>query len=129
MRRPAEPAPGEIAAAISNALTSESSAPAGVVAPAASVSPPEARDALPVAGDPGLKSEVDALAALARFLCRTTHWQVTQYGPRHVKAPLYLRQLEAHISGGGPRIGLAPITPGTSTTRAALIDLVSTCNN
>jgi KaiC/GvpD/RAD55 family RecA-like ATPase len=68
---------------------------------------------------------VQAVAAIARHCWRGTHWErAPGEHPRHVKAPLRITHLERHVAGG-PYIGLAPIVPGESTTRIAVLDLDS----
>jgi hypothetical protein len=56
---------------------------------------------------------------------RSTHWIKTPEGPKHIKAPLTGDKLFGHVSGSGHQCGIAPIPPGTSSTRVALFDLDS----
>lgn len=61
---------------------------------------------------------------IARQFWRGAHWTKTPAGPRFVREPLKLSHIERHVDAG-PGVGLAPITPGTSTTRVAVLDLDS----
>jgi len=65
---------------------------------------------------------LDSLKSLALHFWRGVHWEKFPDGPRCLREPLKLSHLNAHLSGGRS-VGLAPITPGQSTTRAALFDL------
>ena len=65
---------------------------------------------------------LESLKALAKHFWRGVHWEKHPDGPRCVREPLKISHLEAHLNGGRG-VGLAPITPGTSTTRIALFDL------
>ncbi len=66
----------------------------------------------------------EAVARIARHCSRSVHWVKTPNGPRMVREPLKKQHLEQHV-GGGPGIGLAPIAPGESVTRAAVLDFDS----
>lgn len=69
---------------------------------------------------------LDALVAIARHCWRGAHWQRKPGShPSHVKEPLKFTHLERHLTPAGPYIGLAPIVPGTSETRIALLDMDS----
>lgn len=61
------------------------------------------------------------LTSLAQYFWRGAHWHSTADGPRPVREPLKNGHLHAHLNGG-PRVGLAPIAPGTDTTRVAVLD-------
>jgi hypothetical protein len=67
---------------------------------------------------------IDGLVAIARHCWRGVHWEKGPEGPRMVRQPLFKAHLEAHLTDG-PAIGLAPIVPGESVTRLALLDLDS----
>jgi len=70
--------------------------------------------------------ERDALTTIAKHAWRGAIWiKPKGEGPRHIKTPLTHQHLDAHLDGSGPAIGLAPITPGTSTTRLGLLDFDS----
>jgi hypothetical protein len=70
-------------------------------------------------------SKLDTLTEIARHCWRGTHWERTEgEHPRHVKEPLKFPHLERHL-GPGPYVGLAPIVPGTSSTRIAVLDFDS----
>jgi len=66
----------------------------------------------------------EAVAKIARHCWRGVHWEKGPNGPRPVREPLKRQHLERHIDGG-PGVGLAPITPGESTTRVAVLDFDS----
>jgi len=61
---------------------------------------------------------------IARQFWRGAHWTKTPSGPRLVREPLKHSHIERHVENG-PAVGLAPITPGTSTTRVAVLDFDS----
>jgi hypothetical protein len=68
---------------------------------------------------------LESLAAIARHCWRGTHWErAPGEHPRHVKEPLKFPHLEKHL-GDGPYVGLAPIVPGESSTRIAVLDFDS----
>ena len=67
---------------------------------------------------------IDGLVAIARHCWRGVHWEKGHEGPRMVRQPLFKAHLEAHLTDG-PAVGLAPIVPGESVTRLALLDLDS----
>ena len=60
------------------------------------------------------------LAPLTSRLCLAHHW----LNHRHVKAPLADPLIDAHLDGGYP-VGACPITPGSSTTQCAVLDMDS----
>jgi len=64
--------------------------------------------------------KVAQLVALTARLCTTHHWR----NQLHVAAPMTRAHLNEHVAGTA-RIGLCPITPGTSTVQVALLDLDS----
>ena len=66
----------------------------------------------------------EAVAKIARHCWRGAHWVKAPGGPRCVKEPLKKAHLAAHV-GGKAGVGLAPITPGESTTRIAVLDFDS----
>lgn len=67
---------------------------------------------------------VEAVAKIARHCWRATHWERRGKHPTHIKQPLTRKHLEHHLDAG-PRVGVAPIVPGTAQTRIALLDLDS----
>ena len=67
----------------------------------------------------------DAVAAIAQHCCKTHHWVKTPKGPVHIRAPLSKKRLEGHLTAGGQGVGLCPMSPGSSTTRLALLDFDS----
>lgn len=69
-----------------------------------------------------MDSLYDALAHLARHCSTVAHWVRTPRGPVCRPEPLRKQHLVDHLEPRGPQIGLAPIAPGESTTRVALID-------
>jgi hypothetical protein len=67
--------------------------------------------------------ELSRLKEIARHCWRGVHWSRSpSEAPRCVREPLKISHLEAHLDAG-PYVGLAPITPGTSTTQVAVLDL------
>lgn len=68
---------------------------------------------------------VEALKPIWSRVCKTHHWIKTADGPRHIRAPLKKKELEAHLDGTGYPVGCCPITPGTNTTQIAVLDLDS----
>lgn len=66
----------------------------------------------------------EAVTKIAKHCWRGAHWVKAPGGPRCVKEPLKKAHLAAHVHGKAG-IGLAPITPGESTTRIAVLDLDS----
>jgi hypothetical protein len=65
----------------------------------------------------------DSIAGIARHCWRGGIWvKRSGHKPEHKKRPLTFEHLDAHADGSGPAIGLAPIVPGTSTTRVGLLD-------
>lgn len=66
----------------------------------------------------------EAVAKIARHCWRGAHWEKRPDGPRMVREPLKKSHLERHVNNG-PSVGLAPITPGESTTRVAVLDFDS----
>ena len=69
---------------------------------------------------------LELLAAIARHCWRGVHWERKPGKPPGcVKEPLKFEHLKRHLTPAGPYIGLAPIVPGESTTRIALLDMDS----
>ena len=66
---------------------------------------------------------IDAVERIASYFWTGVHWEKTAGGMRMVREPLKPQHLERHINGGS--VGLAPIVPGTSTTRVLVLDLDS----
>lgn len=63
-----------------------------------------------------------AVTAIAQYFNKSVHWISTPKGPRPVREPLKKTHIKHHVNGG-PKVGLAPIVPGTSTTCVAVLDL------
>lgn len=65
----------------------------------------------------------ETLVTIARHCWRDRIWMKRRgKTPKHIKTPLIEGHLVKHLDGTGPAIGLAPIVPGTSTTRIAVLD-------
>lgn len=65
----------------------------------------------------------DRLDVLTSRMCTSHYWVKTPDGPRHVKRALTDKDIQAHLDGTGPAIGLCPITPGESTCQVGCIDI------
>jgi hypothetical protein len=68
------------------------------------------------------RPELLYLKQLAQHMHKGVHWKKYADGPCCIHEPLRVRGITAHLKEG-PYVGLAPIVPGTSVTRAALLDL------
>lgn len=67
-------------------------------------------------------ARLEIATPIAKHMWRGAHWERRGKNPSCIKKPLTEKHLLAHVSGTGPAIGLAPIKPGTDTTRIALLD-------
>jgi AAA domain/TOTE conflict system, Archaeo-Eukaryotic Primase domain/Primase C terminal 2 (PriCT-2) len=67
--------------------------------------------------------KLEFLKEVARHCWRGAHWEKPKgEHPSCVHEPLKISHLQRHLDGGAG-VGLAPITPGTNTTRCAVLDL------
>jgi len=99
-------------------------APGGVPDSTGSAVPQQPADAAPALSVELLSGRKIPIH-VAKHCARSTLWRRTPKGPRHFKEPLTYEHLYAHFTGSGQAIGLAPIPPGTSETRIAVLDLDS----
>src|SRR4051812_18236978 len=73
-----------------------------------------------VAGDLPVPN-IEPVVAIARHCWRGVHWETAGGSPKPVREPLKKKHLHGHVTGEGPRIGVAPIVPGESTARIAVL--------